>query len=364
MKKLFKIIGAAFMTCAIAFSAASCAKVKQLTCKHTWDEGTITRESTCSVAGEKKLTCTTCKKTKTEKIETLPHTEKITEKIAPDCEKDGATEGVVCSVCGEVIIAPIVIPATGHVEVKDAGTAAGCLTSGKTDGSHCAICDKAITAQETIPATGHKLKTIPGQAATCEKDGLTDGQVCENCGEVYVEQVKIPAIGSHNYVDGKCSRCGEYSFEFFTTSANYTEVDYTYGDALEKGYYRLYYYTYELGVSVKIGAVGAITPDPIWEDEIIANPVGFMPGYDMGFGCAPWLFGAGYWGSNAGVEFDCKEYETYVDVYVDSATFEFTVYYYRANGQTTNYDTVFSTQLCFEESDNMTGAIKKLVPNS
>lgn len=41
---------------------------------HTWDNGTITTEPTCTEKGEKTYTCTVCKTTKTEEIATTDHT--------------------------------------------------------------------------------------------------------------------------------------------------------------------------------------------------------------------------------------------------------------------------------------------------
>lgn len=41
---------------------------------HTWDNGTITAEPTCTEKGEKTYTCTVCKATKTEEIATTEHT--------------------------------------------------------------------------------------------------------------------------------------------------------------------------------------------------------------------------------------------------------------------------------------------------
>lgn len=76
---------------------------------HTFDEGKVTKEATCTQEGEKLLTCKDCGATKTEVIPVVDHTWKT----GDDTDKDGwkvvteattTKEGVkerVCSICGE-----------------------------------------------------------------------------------------------------------------------------------------------------------------------------------------------------------------------------------------------------------------------
>ena len=54
---------------------------------HTWDEGKVTTEPTCTEAGVKTYTCTVCKETKTEAVAALGHV---------DADKDN-----LCDRCGE-----------------------------------------------------------------------------------------------------------------------------------------------------------------------------------------------------------------------------------------------------------------------
>lgn len=55
--------------------------------KHDWDSGKVTKKATCSAAGEKLYTCTTCKKTKTETVKKLSHS------YDNDCDSE-------CNNCG------------------------------------------------------------------------------------------------------------------------------------------------------------------------------------------------------------------------------------------------------------------------
>ena len=70
---------------------------------HSWDNGKITKEATCTAEGEKTYTCTTCQKTRTESIAKTGHIEVKDAAIAATCESEGRTEGSHCSVCGTVI---------------------------------------------------------------------------------------------------------------------------------------------------------------------------------------------------------------------------------------------------------------------
>ena len=81
-----------------------------------WTLTTEKVEPTCSAYGYEAIyTCTVCQETKGgETIDKLPHTEVIDPAVAPTCLENGRTQGSHCSVCGEVIVAQTIVPATGH----------------------------------------------------------------------------------------------------------------------------------------------------------------------------------------------------------------------------------------------------------
>lgn len=68
---------------------------------HTWDEGQITQEATCTENGKRTYTCTNCQTTKTEEIPATghQHTELRNVKEATDTE-DGYTGDTYCTDCG------------------------------------------------------------------------------------------------------------------------------------------------------------------------------------------------------------------------------------------------------------------------
>ena len=65
---------------------------------HAWDNGTVTKEATCTEAGEKTYACANCDAVRTEQIPALGHT-------APDadgkCTRCGAAVAQLCKLCGK-----------------------------------------------------------------------------------------------------------------------------------------------------------------------------------------------------------------------------------------------------------------------
>ena len=63
---------------------------------HTWDNGNITKEPTCTAKGEKTFTCTVCKATRTEEIATTEHT------FSDEWESDETYHWHKCINCDEI----------------------------------------------------------------------------------------------------------------------------------------------------------------------------------------------------------------------------------------------------------------------
>ena len=82
--------------------------------EHTFDEGVVTKEPTCTAEGILTYTCATCGETKTEKVEKLAHTEEVIPGKAPTCTEPGLTDGVKCAACGEIITQQTEIAVADH----------------------------------------------------------------------------------------------------------------------------------------------------------------------------------------------------------------------------------------------------------
>lgn len=179
---------------------------------HSWDEGKIIKEATCTEVGEKEFTCTRCQKTRTERIESTGHKEVIDAAVEPTCETSGKTEGSHCENCGEILRAQEEIPATGHVEVKDEAVEPTCEIPGKTEGSHCRTCGKILKAQEEIPATGHTEVSVTTKNPTCEEPG-NEMVYCSTCNRILTAEKEIPALGHKETVDAAvaatCEKTGK-----------------------------------------------------------------------------------------------------------------------------------------------------------
>lgn len=111
-----------------------------------------------------------------------------------------------CSKCGDIITE--VAPATGHTEETVAAVAATCTTAGKTEGTVCSVCGEVLIAQEEIPALGHKTELCNAVEPTCTEAGYTGDEVCTICGETIKEGEVIPATG-HHFKGNTCPDCGE-----------------------------------------------------------------------------------------------------------------------------------------------------------
>ncbi len=129
----------------------------------------VTKAATCVDKGLLTYTCSDCGLTYT--VETLPtgqhdYVAAVTE---PTCTEDGATV-YTCSVCGDTYSEPI--PATGHVPSAEAPTC--------TEGVVCTVCGELLAA-----ATGHdyayQYDAVQNEDGTFASYGTW---MCANCGDV------------------------------------------------------------------------------------------------------------------------------------------------------------------------------------
>lgn len=167
-------------------------------CRHVWDEGTVTKQATCTADGECVYTCLRCGETKTETLYAPGHQEVIKHGRPATCTASGLRDGITCSVCHAILQAQTVIPALGHDAVTDLAVTQTCTVDGKTEGSHCARCGMVFAAQIITPAAGHDYCEREVKA-TCTEPGCTEFS-CANCGDTY--RKFFTPLADHAWSDG------------------------------------------------------------------------------------------------------------------------------------------------------------------
>ena len=203
---------------------------------HSYDDGVVTTEPTCTAEGVKTFTCTACDDTYTESVAATGHSHEAVV-TAPTCTEGGYTT-YTCTICGDSY-KDNYVDALGHSYTSEVTTAATCTVAGvktytcsacgdryteeiaATGHAHEAVvtaptcteagyttytcaCGDTYTADE-VAALGHSYESVV-TAPTCATAGYTT-HTCSVCGDSYTDS-ETAATGEHSYVDGKCIGCG------------------------------------------------------------------------------------------------------------------------------------------------------------
>ena len=204
---------------------------------------------TCESKGYTVHTCSICSESYNDsEVDALGHTEKTVAGKAATCTSTGLTEGIICSTCTTVIAEQHEIPAKGHTDVSPTdfvcddcgadlctehveeqikGTAPTCTKNGLTDGVKCSACGEILTAQTEIAATGHSYTSVV-TAPTCDTDGYTTytctvcthsytADVTAKTGHSYTSVVTAPTCTAKGYITYTCTTCS-------TTLSEKTEI--------------------------------------------------------------------------------------------------------------------------------------------
>ena len=167
---------------------------------HTWTAGSTTAP-TCTADGYTTYTCACGAECRLDLVTAPGHKHDIpVEGFAPTCTEEGLTDGIKCSVCGQMTKEQKVIKALGHTEVTVPSVLPTCTEGGHGEGKMCSVCGEPTTDVELLPALGHNY-VGEGTAATCTDEGHMT-YTCSACGEAYEET--LAPLG-HNYGDAKCT---------------------------------------------------------------------------------------------------------------------------------------------------------------
>ncbi len=153
--------------------------------EHKWDEGKVTKEATCTEAGEKTYTCTECEETKTEPIEATGHT--YNTKWSSD-----ETNHWHSASCGH----DLKEGTAAHDWDNGVITSESC-TEERTKTYTCNVCGRV--REETVPAGKHNLVTVEAKEPTCTDVGWDEYKKCSNC--VYKEGYSEKPATGHTYYE-------------------------------------------------------------------------------------------------------------------------------------------------------------------
>ena len=187
--------------------------------EHVWNDGEISKDSTCTEAGEKVYTCKVCGETKTEAIEALGHaySEEWTVDKEATCEEAGSKSHHCTRPGCDSKTDVTVIEALGHEWGEGTETKAPTCTEAGEKTYTCTRCDKTKT--EAIEALGHAYSEewTVDKEATCEEAGSKSHHCtrpgCDSKSDVTV----IEALG-HEWSEGKetkaptCTEAGEKTY--------------------------------------------------------------------------------------------------------------------------------------------------------
>ena len=162
---------------------------------HTWDAGTITKEATCTVKGEKTFRCTAagCDATRTEKTAVNPENHVNTEVInvkEATCTEAGYTGDTYCTDCKKTIETGTETIALGHDMTREvsAKVEPTCEIDGKEVVIGCSRCDY-IEGGAVLKAFGHIWDE---GKVTKEPDENSEGvktYTCEKCNKTKTESI-------------------------------------------------------------------------------------------------------------------------------------------------------------------------------
>lgn len=172
--------------------------------EHQWNEGTVTKEPSCTETGVKLFTCDECGKKMEETLSTVSHTAEKTDAVAPKCETAGHKAYWQCSECESYFADEA---CTVKIEDIDAWKAEG--------------------GAGYITATGHTVTSQGKKEANCTESGYAEYWFCDDCDTYFSDAdctVKIAdldawkAEGGAGYIaashidennDYVCDRCSE-----------------------------------------------------------------------------------------------------------------------------------------------------------
>ena len=258
MKKALKILVLVFVISVLAMTVVAC----DVDCPngHTWDGGTVTKQPTCTEAGERTYTCAVCGTTRTAAVEALGHSYNYVPEVPADCESAGTAAHYTCSRCDKLFVSQngemkevtaeeLVVTANHSWDSGIVTKYPTCTEAGEKTYT-CLSCGETKT--EAVAAAGHDYgEEIAEVPATCTTSGTAAHYECANCHKLFVgaegekTQVTVAEITlapAHSFDDGvvttqpTCQATGIKTYTCSACHATHTELvpatGHDYGDEI------------------------------------------------------------------------------------------------------------------------------------
>ena len=198
--------------------------------EHVWNDGEISKDSTCTEAGEKVYTCKVCGETKTEEIAALGHSysEEWTVDKEATCEEAGSKSHHCTRPGCDSKTDVTEIAALGHEWGEGKETKAPTCTEAGEKTYTCTRCN--ATKTEEIAALGHSYSEewTVDKEATCEEAGSKSHHCTRPGCDSKTDVTEIAALG-HEWGEGKetkaptCTEAGEKTYTCTRCNATKTE---------------------------------------------------------------------------------------------------------------------------------------------
>ena len=199
--------------------------------EHVWNDGEISKDSTCTEAGEKIYTCKVCGETKTEEVAALGHSysEEWTVDKEATCEEAGSKSHHCTRPGCDSKTEVTEIAALGHEWGEGKEKKAPTCTEAGEKTYTCTRCDKTKT--EAIEALGHAYSEewTVDKEASCEEAGSKSHHCTRPGCDSKSEVTEIEALG-HEWGEGKetkaptCTEAGEKTYTCTRCNATKTEA--------------------------------------------------------------------------------------------------------------------------------------------
>ena len=258
MKKALKILVLVFVISVLAMTVVAC----DVDCPngHTWDGGTVTKQPTCTEAGERTYTCAVCGTTRTAAVEALGHSYNYVPEVPADCESAGTAAHYTCSRCDKLFVSQngemkevtaleLVVTANHSYDSGIVTKYPTCTEAGEKTYT-CLSCGETKT--EVVAAAGHDYgEEIAEVPATCTTSGTAAHYECANCHKLFVDaegektQVTVAEITlapAHSFDDGvvttqpTCQATGIKTYTCSACHSTHTELvpatGHDYGDEI------------------------------------------------------------------------------------------------------------------------------------